>query len=130
MPKTLALYTSGNEQVQLNILKSEFLKFVGTTLSEITYDDFRRPGNIDLKIEVVTDELYTYRQLNSVGIGLSQEIPIFTNVENGYGIFTARNYITFNGYTLDGRTWDSLACGQYTKHLNFVNRWGNIHNCD
>ena len=45
----------------------------------------------------------------------------YSNVANGQGIFTSFNTTGVYNLRLGYRELDSLAYGQYTKHLNFKN---------
>jgi hypothetical protein len=45
----------------------------------------------------------------------------YTNIENGYGLFTTYSSTGIYGMTLGERELDSLAHGKYTKGLKFVN---------
>lgn len=55
----------------------------------------------------------------NAGITGTQDFPIFTNIEGGYGIFSSKNSQTFPGYTLSDLSLDSLAIGRFTRELNF-----------
>ncbi len=66
-------------------------------------------------------EIADYLRIANANIGItsSQNIPVYTNVENGRGIFTSR-YITYRtGLFLNSPSRDSLRNGIYTKNLGF-----------
>lgn len=49
----------------------------------------------------------------------------YTNLQNGLGFFSSIGYAYSRGFKITGQTVDSLAYGQYTKQLNFLDRDGN-----
>ncbi len=56
---------------------------------------------------------------NSGSITSSQELPIYTNLSEGRGIFSSINYRINKGIQLRQDSRDSLRMGIYTKDLNF-----------
>ena len=65
-----------------------------------------------------TEDLQTYYQLQQPSTGIVQELPTFTTVQNGLGLFTSR-VIHSAAYFPSELTEDSLEHCQYTRHLNF-----------
>lgn len=66
----------------------------------------------------------TYVELQQVllagqGITGVQDIPTFSNVDGGLGIFTSRYTSTSGPFQLTGESLDSLQSGKYTKNLGF-----------
>jgi hypothetical protein len=57
----------------------------------------------------------------SSGISGAEAIPIFTNVQNGYGLVTALNQSAPNQYQFKASTIDSVKVHPFTKHLGFAN---------
>jgi hypothetical protein len=55
----------------------------------------------------------------NTGITSTQDIPIYTNLSEGRGIFTSRNVSYNTGFDLSNQTLDSLKNGSVTKLLNF-----------
>jgi hypothetical protein len=53
------------------------------------------------------------------GITSSGEIPTYTNIENGYGLFSSRNKVRVTEIQLAPKTIDSLYNSTFTKELNF-----------
>jgi len=56
----------------------------------------------------------------NTGITGSQEIPTFTNLSEGRGIFSSRNTMREKGVQITSMTRDSLRNGFLTKDLNFL----------
>jgi hypothetical protein len=75
-------------------------------------------GTLDLIITGVTQELETYISLTNPTAAVTQDRPLYTNIENGVGIFGSRNSKP-KSYTLHPQTLDSLLTNQYTYNLGF-----------
>ncbi len=56
----------------------------------------------------------------NLGITSSQDIPAYTNLSEGRGLFSSRHRFQRDPVVLANTTLDSLTEGQFTKHLNFV----------
>ncbi len=81
----------------------------------------RRFSTFDLKVRAVGKELKNYTDIlnSNLGITSSQQIPTYTNISNGFGVFSSINITEINGFYLSDETLDSLSNGIYTKDLNF-----------
>lgn len=77
--------------------------------------------NIDLQIIGGGQELLEYIKVGQANLGItsSQEIPTYTNLSEGYGVFSSKAVAIREGVTLSSGTQDSLRFGRYTKDLNF-----------
>jgi hypothetical protein len=77
-----------------------------------------RVANDSLTVIVTagTEDLYTYVLVNQPSIGLIQERPVFTNINEGAGIFSSRLRVV-KAYKMTTGTLDELHNGQYTGHL-------------
>jgi hypothetical protein len=80
----------------------------------------RRPGNFVLNFKMAGHEYYNYVNNNNMSSGLSQEIPIYTNVENGIGLVSARHKISFT-CQLAEQAKNSLYSDSQYDFLKFVN---------
>ena len=72
-------------------------------------------------IHAGTNEMYAYMQVSAPSTNLSMDKPSYSNISNGIGLFTSRFTKYDNIRELTQRTIDSIAMGQYTKHLKFLN---------
>ncbi len=81
----------------------------------------RRFSTFDLKVRSVGKELKNYTDIlnSNLGITSSQQIPTYTNMSNGFGVFSSINNTELKGFYLSDETLDSLSRGIYTKDLNF-----------
>ena len=55
----------------------------------------------------------------NTGITSTQVIPTYTNLSEGYGIFSSKNSQFQEGYFLNSSTIDSLQTNPLTQSLNF-----------
>lgn len=96
-----------------------FFNFLQSNLDE-TKDVNRRLLGYDLLTYGIGDDLYTYISVNEPSIGIVQKKPEFTNVENGYGIFSSRHIYRLTNKTFDFRTRLALNQSDITSDLNFL----------
>jgi len=81
----------------------------------------RRFLGFDMKIRAVGKEFKDYVDIlhTNLGITSSQQLPVYTNMSNGYGVFSSINIQEMNGFFIGNIMDDSLRTGIYTKLLNF-----------
>ena len=129
--KTASL--SGGEVFGNDFSRLEYLSFIGKNLSDYTGLIARKALNVHLLVVAGGEDLNTFIEVNKPSTGLVQERPIYTNISNGYGIFSSRYYKAPYILTLyapaPGKELDSLACGRFTKKLKFLNALGNLPLC-
>ncbi len=77
--------------------------------------------SIDIIVWCGGKELQTYQTITlaNTGITSTQEIPEFTNLSEGKGLVTSRNFSDNMGYGLHNQSLDSLKNGSITGDLNF-----------
>lgn len=126
--KTLDINAMTPEVMEVDTKGRDFYKYIGNTLSDYTGLVQRKAGNVDLMLVAGSDELSTFIDVNTPSTGIIQERPEYTNITNGLGLFSARLNRAPESRPLSAVSWDSLACGQYTKKLKFVNAAG-VHPC-
>ena len=61
-----------------------------------------------------------YIEINNLPSVIFQDPPIYTNIENGKGVFSSRLHAESLGKYLDIPTLDELANGDVTDELNFI----------
>ena len=83
----------------------------------------RRTRFVSLELISVGRELREVRdiQLANQGITGSQELPVYTNVNNGRGIVSSRSFLQIDSLALSNLTRDSIVFGRFTRDLNFLN---------
>lgn len=128
LPKTLEwqvatnfIRPSGNEQrVGITVEGIAFYNFLKSSL-EASSSTIRRFKSLDVEVIAGGSELLEYiniRQANT-GITSSQEIPTYSNIEGGLGLFSSKNRILKTGLAITPASKDSLIDGVITRNLNF-----------
>lgn len=114
---------SGNEKMEVPLTGGNFLTTVGNKVANNT-DVIKRiaaKSSIEVTIYVGSDDLNTYMLVNHPSTSIVSERPAFSNISNGLGLFTSIYKTTIaTKPPLNGRTLDSLAHGQFTKNLKFL----------
>ncbi|MBR9859726.1 hypothetical protein GYB22_03060 [bacterium] len=80
----------------------------------------RRMLNFDVSLIGISEDVYTYINVNEPSIGIVQKKPEFTNLTNAYGIVGCRHYTRIEDKAFDPRTIAALATSPWTSNLNFV----------
>lgn len=68
----------------------------------------RWAGPVNVVISAASQEFHTYIEVNSANGNLLQEVPIYTNVDNGIGIFGSRHTVN-NPYELSVQSLNKLV---------------------
>lgn len=98
----------------------DFYTFLG---GELTKDPSikRVLRNIDVIVDTGGMDILDYIKIGQANLGVtsSQDVPKFTNLSRGLGIFSSKSTAIRESILVTSRTLDSLRVGQYTKDLNF-----------
>ena len=78
-------YSSGN--MSLKIKGDQFFQFLENNLDNNTTKQFL---NLDLVMTIGAQDLKTYIDVNQPFSGIVQERPVFSNIDNGVGLFSSR----------------------------------------
>jgi len=111
---------SGELRGEALIEGNRFFGFLAGALDrEANYD--RRFIDIDLILDAGGAEIAQYQNvgLANLSITSSQDIPTFTNLSEGRGLFSSRTRIISENIEVTPRTLDSLANGAITAGLGF-----------
>ncbi|MEX1187753.1 MAG: DUF4249 family protein [Bacteroidia bacterium] len=81
----------------------------------------RLADSLKFVVNVGSESLETYLSVNQPSNTLAQERPVFSNIENGIGLFSSRTSFT-RAYYLNDATVDSLRNNFVTENLNFQSR--------
>lgn len=119
--------TAGGQQMDVNISGDGFYSWVNSHLVEDP-SVYRVSEHFDFLFSVGGETLDTYNQVTIAQQGLTSGsvLPEYTNIENGLGLFSSRFHKNIVNIPIDGHTIDTLACGQVTKHLRFMNTVGDF----
>ena len=102
-----------------NALKGySFYYFVGGSLTP-DKTVYRKMDSLDFEITGAAGDLANYVLVNTPTSGIVQNIPSYTNISNGVGIFSSRN-ITHIHAPLSTGAYATLITSPLTSALNFV----------
>lgn len=76
-------------------------------------------GKVELRVTAADFNFNTYMEVNEPSSSIVTERPEYTNIEGGYGIFAARRTLRLLNRTLNQKSVQELAEGQYTNDLLF-----------
>lgn len=99
----------------------EFYRFIGAELDDNQGFD-RIFSSFDFVIDAGGQELFDFINIGSANTGItsSQVIPTYTNLSEGFGVFSSRYRLVHPGFTLSVEAKDSLSNGIYTRDLGFL----------
>ena len=93
-------YSSGN--MSLKIKGDQFFQFLENNLDNNTTKQFL---NLDLVMTIGAQDLKTYIDVNQPFSGIVPERPVFSNIDNGVGLFSSRyTYDDIKGIELTNST--------------------------
>ena len=109
-------YDGGNEIEQI-ISGEGFFDFINNNI-EPSNTVNRRISLVDLLFVAGGRDLNTYMNLNEPPTGIVQERPIYTNITNGYGLFSCRLNKLQDSIRITEDTKKAIA--DSLQHLNFI----------
>jgi len=112
----------GGEKMEAIVNRTAFYRWLGNKLT-VPESGFKRialKSSLDITFTIGAEELYTYLEIYDPDQGFFKDKPVYTNISDGIGLFSARDDQVYAGYGLSFQSIDSLAHGQYTKELRFV----------
>jgi hypothetical protein len=103
--------------------KMDGVDFYNTVKSKIQADieATRHFDSLDIIVWAGGKELATFIKITQANTGITstQDIPEYTNLSEGVGIFSSRNVSYYTGFQLSNQSLDSLKNSSITKTLNF-----------
>lgn len=105
---------------QVSLIPEEFYQFLGGELEE--NENIKRFfGKVRYKI--ISGDTFIADRVRiagaNVGITSSSEIPTFTNMSEGLGIFASKHTLLTDGFPISGDTKLAIQESEFTKNLNF-----------
>ena len=119
MGETTAINNAGDEYLQYSVQRFNFLN---TLHALIPYNQSVRriSGKIELVFTGAAEDLVTYIEVANANNNTSADIPPFSNIDGGYGLFSARTTTVSSGWSIDQDTQYALRVSPVTVDLNFV----------
>lgn len=99
--------TDGGEDMKVTFSGSEFYSMVESELEPIP-NVKRWVGDVDMIVACGSQVLSTYLDINSGAGSLLEEVPVYSNIEGGTGIFASRHTLV-KSIILSSRTEDELV---------------------
>jgi len=111
---------SSLEESEYVLDPQEFYQFMGAAF-EPNDNVIRFIVNADYRLTAGDNSLADLSRIASSNLGItaSGEVPTYTNLSSGLGIFAAKHTVEVFDVGLGGDTKDSLRDGRFTKDLNF-----------
>jgi hypothetical protein len=115
-----------NWEISKNVLSNQyeidgqqFFSFLGGQLD--ADNTIRRLDSIDVEVAAGGEELLQLLRILQANTGITgtQEIPTFSNLSEGLGIFSSINKSLQTGHRLTDQSSDSLKTNQFTRDLGF-----------
>jgi|GEM_PF-1985705 len=122
-PTNYDRFIEGDGSVAQEINGENFFRYLANNLSSTTDNNIRRCfSHLDIRVDAAGVELANYLKANAanqslVG-GLFPAEP-YTNVPDGFGIFTTKMFTRRKGYDLDDEVLEYLKFGEITRDLGF-----------
>lgn len=120
-PKSIEwIVVQGLEAVEYKMDGAEFYNNVAAQIDEDP-QAVREFTSIDILVWCGGKEYLEYITITlaNTGITSTQDIPVYTNLSEGRGLFTSRNLSSNLGFGLTNQSLDSLQNGSITGDLNF-----------
>jgi hypothetical protein len=112
---------SGNTTQDLELEGQSFFEFLQAQFDpepNVT----RQLLSIDIRVTSYGEEIGNYLDVINANAGITsaQEVPTYTNIENGLGLFSSTNETFLRDLNITPETVDSLYRGSTTRNLNFT----------
>jgi len=107
----------GSGEVKQSIKGESFFNFIAYNIEKDNSVN-RRINNIDLLFSAGGNNLNTYMNLNEPPTGIVQERPIYTNITDGYGLFSCRYNKIQENILITTTTKEAIA--NHLDSLNFI----------
>jgi hypothetical protein len=127
-------FISDESPIQVKLKGENFFSYIGSVVDPIpanykrligrglvdTEPDGNADDHIDIFISVGGEELYNYIEINKpAASGVLLDKPIYTNIENGLGIFSSRTSNSVVNKSLGVKSINELKVGPYTSEMGF-----------
>lgn len=119
----------GGDAMDVSLEPGDFYRFLRNNIADNAQVQYRTIDHVDFIVYAGGDDLSTYIDVNAPSTSIVQERPVFSNINNGLGLFSSRYNVIRGPYSVTPTTQDTLAYGQYTCHLKFKDRIGQIGFC-
>lgn len=114
--------SSGFFEGNAGILGNSFYNFLAQNLQKPLPNRYRQFSGCDLILDGGGKEIADYLETANANNGLTgaETFPNYTNISEGFGIFTAKNRILATNLRIEGVTVDSMNASPVADTLGFV----------
>ena len=122
----------GGEEMSATIGGEDFFQGISNLVEEDPTVTKRIFTGIDFLFAVAGEDFNTYLELSEPISGIVEDRPTFTNIQNGYGLFSSRYFKQVTGKKLGDLSLNELLNGEYTGGLLFCSIFnaGPPYGCD
>lgn len=112
---------SSNFRGLAKIAPTDFYRFLKASIDSVANPPFRYFDAVDITLIGGGKEIKNYQTIAAANLGLTgaEVLPTYTNLSEGYGIFTSKNSANLNTVKITPITVDSMSNHPLTRHLNF-----------
>lgn len=117
--ETESLTDLGGENCQLVVQRDNFLRMLANNI-EPDPMVFRVSNTLSFIYTSASEDFVTYLNVQLAINNSAADLPLFSNIENGIGLFASRNTSTLPNYHIDADTRYELVNNVITQDLNFT----------
>jgi hypothetical protein len=103
------------------IAPADLYRFLKANIDSVANPPFRYFEDISVTLVGGGKEIKEFQTISAANLGITgaEVLPSYTNLSEGYGIFTSKNVLKLNGVKFTNPTVDSISNNTITRHLNF-----------
>lgn len=110
---------AGGEHLFVSVTRTNFINMLANKV-EVNPLVRRVSKKMDLMYTSASDDMVTYMKVQEANNSSSADLPQFTNISNGLGLFTTRNLTIAPNFHIDQDTQYELVTSSLLQNLNFV----------
>lgn len=105
----------------VSIAGESFYRFLDSSIDSVANPPVRHFNGVDIILTGGGKEIRDYLETASANSGITgaEVFPTYTNLSEGFGLFTAKNTKTMNNVRLTDKTMEEVEKNPITAHLNF-----------
>lgn len=121
--------TTATQTQSIKFDPDAFYNFIANAVPQDDNIVDRKSDYVQFVVYACEEQMNNYMNINGPSSGLAQEKPMYTNINNGVGLFSARTKESSVNLSLTPQSLDSLSYGQKTCALKFEDRNGIVVGC-
>lgn len=124
--------TEGFKDIQLGLAGENIISNIGSRIPApsdpnaqlrlgIPGDNPNYTRDLDITLLMAGQDLFDYIDINNPNnTSAVQDKPVYSNINNGIGLFSSRTSATYQRIYFSENTFNILRSSPYTQHLNFI----------